>query len=217
MFKSSQVMQLFPVFVWAQVLEDDIAGPLNEHLRQQVSLLKPVDADPDAPYSGWQTRNDLHTLPEFGQMNDIIHASARKVLEFLNVVPTPMDITGCWMNVKPRGAGHTLHSHPNNYLSGVYYVTAPEGADNILFHDFRMERHIIVPRFAEQTPANESLSRVPIKEGVLIMFPSWLAHSVQANPTDEERISLAFNVMFSDFTGTLAQPNWSPDSGNAST
>jgi len=215
MFKSSQVMQLFPVFVWAQVLEEGIAGPLNVHLRQQVSSLKPPDANPDAAYSGWQTRNDLQTLPEFSQMTEIIGAGTQKVLEFLKVEPTPTEITGCWMNIKPRGAGHTLHGHPNNYLSGVYYVKAPEGADNILFHDFRMDRHVIVPRYAEQSPQNDSLARVPIAEGVMIMFPAWLPHSVEANPTDEERISLSFNIMFSDFTNTLARPNWSPTSGDA--
>ena len=215
MFKSSQAMQLFPVFVWAQVLEDEVAGPLNEHLRRQVSVLKPADADAGASYSGWQTRNDLQTLPEFSQMTEIIAAGTQKVLEFLKVEPTPTEITGCWMNIKPRGAGHILHGHPNNFLSGVYYVTAPEGADNIIFHDFRMDRHVIVPRYTEKSPPNESLARVPIAEGAMIIFPSWLPHSVEANPSDEERISLSFNIMFSDFSNTLARPNWSPESGGA--
>ncbi len=210
MFKSSQALQLFPIFVWAQVLEDDVAGPLNEHLIQQVAALKPEEANSLPPSTGWQTRNDLQTLPEFSQMTEVINAATQKVLEFLQVEPTPTEITGCWMNIKPQGAGHPLHGHPNNFLSGVYYVKAPKGADNILFHDFRMDRHVIAPRFAKEMPQNSSLARVPIAEGVLIMFPAWLPHSVEANPTPEERISLSFNIMFSDFTQTLAKPNWTP-------
>ena len=215
MFKSSQVMQLFPVFVWAQVLEDEIAGPLNEHLCQQVSLLKPADNDSLAPNSGWQTRNDLQTLPEFGQMTEIISAGTQKVLEFLEVEPTPTEITGCWMNIKPQGAGHQLHGHPNNYLSGVYYVKTPKGSDHIVFHDFRMDRHVIVPRFASETAKNNTLARVPVAEGVMVMFPAWLPHSVEANPSAEERISLSFNIMFADFTRTLALPNWTPGTGSS--
>ena len=211
MFKNSQVMQLFPVFVWAQVLEDAVAGPLNAHLLEQVSQLKPADTQPQGPAAGWQTRNDLQTLPAFAQMTEIIGAGTQKVLEFLNVAPTPAEITGCWMNIKPHGAGHIMHGHPNNYLSGVYYVKAPKGADSILFHDMRMDRHVIVPRYSVETQQNSSLARVPVAENVMIMFPAWLPHSVEANPTPEERISLSFNIMFSDFTRTLAKPNWSPD------
>ena len=33
-----------------------------------------------------------------------------------------MMITGCWANINPPAAYHPTHNHPNNYLSGVYYV-----------------------------------------------------------------------------------------------
>ncbi len=210
MFKSSQVLQLFPVFVWAQVLEDEVAGPLNEHLVQQAAALKPASAESLPPNTGWQTRNDLQTLPEFGEMTEIINAATQKVLQFLQVEPAPTEITGCWMNIKPTGVGHPLHGHPNNYLSGVYYVKAPKGSDSILFHDFRMDRIVISPRYIKEVPQNSSLARIPIAENLLIMFPAWLPHSVAANPTPEERVSLSFNIMFSDFTQTLAKPNWAP-------
>jgi hypothetical protein len=62
-------------------------------------------------------------------MIEVIGASSRRALEMLKVALAPFEITGCWMNIKPRGIGHPLHSHQNNYLSGVYYVKTPEGAD----------------------------------------------------------------------------------------
>jgi hypothetical protein len=34
-------------------------------------------------------------------------------------------ITGCWANVNPPGSYHPTHNHPNNFLSGVYYVDIP--------------------------------------------------------------------------------------------
>ena len=37
------------------------------------------------------------------------------------------------------GAAHGLHSHPNNFLSGVYYVRVPSGGDTINFHDPRSQ------------------------------------------------------------------------------
>jgi ectoine hydroxylase-related dioxygenase (phytanoyl-CoA dioxygenase family) len=72
-----------------------------------------------------------------------------------------------------------------------------------------MERKVIIPRFTEETPLTARTMHIPVKTGILIMFPSWLQHSVVANPTEEERVSLSFNIMFSNFTTTQAKPNWS--------
>ena len=44
MFASSQMLPLFAVPVWAQVLEDGVADPLNEHLLGQLDALKPDEA-----------------------------------------------------------------------------------------------------------------------------------------------------------------------------
>ena len=41
------------------------------------------------------------------------------------------------------------------------------------------------------------LPKIPVKpeEKLLIVFPSWLPHSVEPNDIDEERISLSFNYI----------------------
>ena len=55
----------------------------------------------------------------------LVETAARGVARFLQVDQYPMDITGCWANVNPPGSYHPMHHHPNNYLSGVYYVAVP--------------------------------------------------------------------------------------------
>ena len=49
---------------------------------------------------------------------------------------------------------------------------------------------------------------VGVANGTLVIFPSWLQHSVDANRSDEERISISFNILFSSFTETRAKPLW---------
>ena len=46
-------------------------------------------------------------------------------------------------------------------------------------------------------PLPNDLPKIAIKplEKQLIVFPSWLPHSVEVNDTDEERISLSFNYI----------------------
>ena len=47
-----------------------------------------------------------------------------------------------------------------------------------------------------------------VRAGQLIVFPSWLVHSVLANPSEAVRISVSFNIMFSDFVENIARPKW---------
>ena len=88
-------------------------------------------------------------------------------------------------------------------------MKTPEGADCISFRDTRAERRVILPRLLEETLLTARTMYLPIKTGVLIMFPSWLQHTVEANPLDKIRVSLAFNIMFSDFTQTQSISDWS--------
>jgi len=88
-------------------------------------------------------------------------------------------------------------AHPNNYLSAVYYVCTPPGADTINFHDPRSQAGIIRPPVTELTSANTDQVVVRVKNGTLLVFPAYLQHSVDANAGSESRVSVSFNLMFS--------------------
>ena len=60
----------------------------------------------------------------------------------------------------------------------------------------------------ELTAGNTDQVVVKVHDGTLLMFPSYLEHSVDANTSDEERVSVSFNVMFSSFTERLSKPLW---------
>ena len=123
-----------------------------------------------------------------------------------------MMITGCWANVNPHGPYHPTHNHPNNFLSGVYYVAVPEVGSHLVFQD---------PRPVSIMPRTEKLDRVTSnafvaqpQAGRMVMFPSWLRHHVPSNEGTTERISIAFNLMFTNFAETLAAPRWKPTAGD---
>jgi hypothetical protein len=103
---------------------------------------------------------------------------------------------------------HKLHQHPNNFLSGVYYVRTHPGADTINFHDPRNQSGIIRPPVIELTAENTDQVVVRVKDGTMLVFPSYLKHSVDASASEDERISISFNIMFSSFTENLSKPLW---------
>jgi uncharacterized protein (TIGR02466 family) len=206
-FEQTQALTLFPTFVWAHDLPAAAAQELNRHLEQ--AILKLIEPRPKLlPGQTWQTHQDLHRRPEFAELVRLIRSAAAGVLDYLQVEHEGFEITGCWANVNPDGSPHSTHTHPNNYLSGVYYGKTGPGADSVRFVDPRPQIHQISPRVKKQGPMNAPQAFVDAPAGRLVLFPAWLAHSVPQNASGHERISVAFNVMFSDFTRRMAMPKW---------
>jgi uncharacterized protein (TIGR02466 family) len=202
---SSDVTPMFPTLVWQLQLKAAFHQPMDERL---LAALAKQDLPRLTVGKGWQSGQGLHRLDEFRELMVCVEAGSRSVLRFLHIGYDAIEITACWANMLAKGAAHRIHSHPNNYLSGVYYLRTPAGADSINFHDPRPQAGIIRPPVAELTSENTDQVVVRVKNGTLLLFPAYLQHSVDANASKEPRISISFNVMFSAFTENLSQPLW---------
>ena len=205
--ESSDVLSLFPTLVWkiqlrAEVHEriDASALGLLHALRQGLPVLQAGEA--------WQSGHALHGREELHELCDCVSRAAASVLQFLKIGAEAIEITGCWANLYAPGAAHRAHSHPNNYLSAVYYVRTWPGADSINFHDPRSQPGVIRPPVTELTSANTDQVVVRVRNGTLLVFPAYLQHSVDANAGSESRVSVSFNLMFSAFTEGLSKPLW---------
>lgn len=115
-----------------------------------------------------------------------------------------------WANVNRPGDANQLHCHPAAYWSGVFYVD-PGGdgertGGELLLEDPRYPMaYMTVPdlvlRHADGSPM---ASQYPLRPeaGLLVLFPSWLRHSVRPHGGSRERVSVALNL-----TLTGAQPH----------
>ena len=104
---------------------------------------------------------------------------------------------------------NSSHHHPNNYLSGVYYVAIPEGTGKIEFIDPRPRANMIQPAMQKLNKYAGDRIILDVQEGRFVLFPAWLNHAVPMNRGNGERVSIAFNIMFKQFTETMARPLWS--------
>jgi uncharacterized protein (TIGR02466 family) len=114
-----------------------------------------------------------------------------------------------WANILRRGASNQFHIHPGAFWSAVYFVDDGYGgsADSSLggeieIEDPRMPMVIMEepdlrfrPRPDWQVPQHEIFLRPAT--GMLLMFPGWLRHGVRTYQGDNERISIAINLMVS--------------------
>lgn len=207
MFKSMSVSEIFPTPLWIVDLEPGAAGPLNEKLRDKIEELTHPRSD-RGPGGTWQTDQLLHTLPEFADFSTIVKNAARGALEFLEVEYDQIEMTACWANINPTGAQHQMHHHPNNFLSCVYYVQSAGEGGEIEFADPRPGAEMLMPPVKKNTRFNRNIVMAEAREGRLVMFPSYLKHSVRVNRSATERISIACNLMFPDLGTKMAAPLW---------
>ena len=89
-----------------------------------------------------------------------------------------------------------MHSHPNCFFSGVFYVKCPPNCGRAIFiHPAREIKYTFSNDQVESfNEFNSSAHAVDPQENKMIMFPSWVDHYVEPNQSDEDRISIAFNT-----------------------
>lgn len=205
------VIPMFPTLVWNIELQAPLRETIEAKALTALSRMR-GDSPPLASGQGWQSAQTLHRLDDFQDLIACIHRTVAGILQFLRIGYDEFEITACWATILAPGAAHKAHAHPNNFLSGVYYLRTHPGADTINFHDPREQTGIIRPPVVELTAENTDQVVVRVKNGTLLLFPAWLRHSVDANTSEAERISISFNVMFSAFTENLTKPLWSATS-----
>ena len=205
--EASDVIQMFPTLVWTFQLKPELCNVIDPAILTALATMR-QDLPKLDRGQGWQSDPALHQRKDFSSLMRCVTTAARSILRFWGIGDKAYEITGCWANVLATGAAHKIHSHPNNFLSGVYYLQTGPGSDTINFHDPRSQTGIIRPPVVELTAENTDQTVIRVRNGMLLLFPSYLQHSVDANTSDRERISISFNIMFSNFTQEMSQPLW---------
>lgn len=90
-----------------------------------------------------------------------------------------------WISIKNKGQQTLSHGHPNSIISGVYYWE-PVQQPLVFIYSRTIE-------FGITHAPDLTFTLDNIQPGTLVLFPSYLKHSVSVNNTDTPRKSLAFN------------------------
>lgn len=208
---TAEILHLFPTFLWRADLKPVEFEPLNAALLQTLVAIGAPSGDL-RPGQNWQSDHGLQDDPRLAGLMEVVTAASQNLLAYLRI-DAPLAVTGCWANVNAPGTGHRLHSHRNNFLSGVYYVQVQDEADSINFFDPRPQAGVIRPQASLSTAENTEVASLRVANGTLLLFPAWLPHAVDTNRSQRPRISLSFNLMFRDFAERMARPNWTPGTG----
>jgi len=106
-----------------------------------------------------------------------------------------ISIENSWLNIMEYDTNHSNHCHPGYKISGCYYFRVNEKQGSISFNN--PNPLMFACEFPQGIMSPQATDIVP-SDGDIILFPSWLVHSTRKNMSDEERISVAFNIDFCD-------------------
>jgi len=106
-----------------------------------------------------------------------------------------LPITICWANKTTKLQAHHEHTHPNSFLSGVFYLTSHNDSPTVFTFPNYWTKDFPTIDF-EKSKKTNSFQVLP-KKSTLILFPSYVKHSVQGHRDKETRYSISFNTFFS--------------------
>lgn len=130
-----------------------------------------------------------------------------RITDYFNTIIQTQDkinlyITQSWISGSKEGQYHHKHKHGNSILSGVLYIEAEENIDQIMFHN---ERDTLFFGKQDYNLFNSQSWFFPVKTGDIIIFPSYLEHSVPIKKTSSLRVSLSFNTFIKGTLGSKHQ------------
>ena len=171
---------------------------INNHLIKHIYKWKEKDeyGVNRSNVGGWHSDIHMFKKNQFKEITDWINLQVQKSNEILRLKNgSSLIMDTMWANVNGKFHYNERHNHPRAHLSGVYYVKVPDENSQIIFYDPRTA-NTMIPMDHEITENDIDLwGRVYVtpKEGQLILFPSYLDHSVEMNCAEEDRISISFN------------------------
>ena len=169
----------------------------NEMLEYITSLQK---KDPlgiiKSNFKGWHSKNfDLKNDPpkKFIEcIKDNINLSINDM--GWDLINQSVKIKSVWAIINEKDAWNQKHHHSNSDLSAAYYVSAHEDCGDIVFYDPRPARVYKQPIAKSPNKLNGTVSSIKPEAGMLVLFPSYLDHSVNPNISNKKRVVISFNL-----------------------
>ena len=190
---------LFPTPVWTSQLEN--YKSINEQMYDFIKSEQSKDkfGISKSNVKGWHSKDFELNKTEVQKFINLILPSIEKVMIDMNWERQKQEvkINNMWAIINTGGAANLRHQHGNSSISGAYYVKAPVNCGDIVFYDPRPAPVYSHPNISGPNFLNAQVNGITPKEGALVLFPSFLDHSVNENKSNDERIVISFNIRIS--------------------
>jgi uncharacterized protein (TIGR02466 family) len=148
---------------------------------------------------GWQSEdiNIIEVSKELEEPFNVILSGVKHVAQDLQQYGFGnFYLTNAWINVNKGTDYNREHVHPLNTFSGCLYLKTSSSSGAIEFS--RPDNMKLYPGTDNKTDIFYSAAHYKPVSGKLLIFPAWLSHTVLPSENNEERISIAFNILNKD-------------------
>jgi uncharacterized protein (TIGR02466 family) len=198
MADTDRVLRLFPT----PVIIGEIGGAAKLNAELERAICERIVSEKGVAKSnvgGWHSKTDLFDWA--GEASDQVAQRAIELANAHTLGPRGQPVSprwriAAWANVSGPRDSNAVHVHPAAYWSAVYYVRVSDGTrGHLLLHDPRMPAlRMHAPALHLKDGGPEVIARIKPVEGRIVMFPSWVSHSVEPWDGESERISIALNL-----------------------
>ena len=186
----------FPTPVWT--LQLDSYESVNEQMYRFIKTTQSKDNEgiSKSNIKGWHSKDFNMQENEPKNFIKFILPAIEQVITDMNweKQKQSININNMWAIINTGGSANLRHQHGNSTISGAYYVRAPKNSGDIVFYDPRPAPVYTYPKALSPNLLNAQVNGINPKEGALVLFPSYLDHSVNENLSNEERIVISFNI-----------------------
>lgn len=194
----SEILKLFPDPVIKYKLDN--YEYFNDELEKYIYDLYENDKEGTerSNKGGWHSRNF-----NLSEQNSIQKKFAIKIQDYIldffqnmgwKTKNQNIRIKEMWSIINKKDNFNVIHTHPNCYLSSAYYVRAPKDCGDFIAENPNIAKRYAYPEISNGNELNVEVARIPVQEGDLFLFPSYLPHKVGKNESDNDRIVISFNV-----------------------
>ena len=142
-------------------------------------------------YGGWQSETYTKFPESFKLVSDKLDETIKTCAKQIGVPELSLKNYLC--NVNTFGDYNTLHNHRGSILSGVFYVDVPdENMGNIVFQRSDDIAYYL-PTLENYNNFTGGKASYKPESGKVLIFPSWVKHSVDGSRSEQQRISISFN------------------------
>jgi uncharacterized protein (TIGR02466 family) len=182
---NTKIMDLFPTPLYINNIDESLINQQKDYLLNLPKISNTGNLRSESGY--------ILEYPLFAELKKTVN---KHIKEYVNIIypNTNIDvyITQSWANYTEPNQYHHKHSHPNSFISGVFYVNAIKNEDMIKFYkELPPIYHI---NYNQANNYNSGDVAILVETGDLVLFPSNFTHNVPPTTSKETRISISFNT-----------------------
>ena len=194
--KVNELNLVFSTPIWAFLIDnhDDINVQMLNYIKDLQK--KDTQGIKRSNLSGWHSNSfDMENKSVLHFFKSIQVNLNKAIVDMgWNKESNEFKVTSAWSIINKKNSSNSRHIHSNNYISAAYYVKAPTNCGDIIFYDPRDAKVVRKPEGINGNNLNADTVNITPQEGLLVLFPSYLYHSVNENQSDDERVVISFNV-----------------------